>query len=143
MSLDVVILAAGKGTRMRSGLAKVLHTLAGRSLIQHVVHAASELKPRHIAVVVGHQADDVKDHLGDGPTWVEQTEQLGTGHAVRLAMEPLPGDGVVRSGLLRTHPPRGGARPVRLRNQPRPGHRLQSDFLVERHPVVALDRRAR
>ena len=95
MSLDVVILAAGKGTRMRSRLAKVLHPLAGSSLIQHVVAAANGLTPRHTAVVVGHQAEDVKNHLGEGPTWIEQTEQLGTGHAVKLAMEPLPGDGIV------------------------------------------------
>ena len=90
MNLDVVILAAGKGTRMRSNHAKVLHTLAGRSLVQHVVHTASTLQPARLAVVVGHQAAEVMAHLGDGPVWVQQADQLGTGHAVRLAMQALP-----------------------------------------------------
>ena len=89
MNLDVVILAAGKGTRMRSNHAKVLHTLAGRSLVQHVVHTASTLQPARLAVVVGHQAAEVMAHLGDGPVWVQQAQQLGTGHAVRLAMQAL------------------------------------------------------
>ncbi len=90
MTLDVVILAAGKGTRMCSKHAKVLHTLAGRSLIQHVVNTTHTLQPSRLAVVVGHQAEEVKSHLGDGPVWVHQTEQLGTGHAVKLAMQALP-----------------------------------------------------
>jgi len=95
MNLDVVILAAGKGTRMRSQHAKVLHELAGSSLIQHVVSAATELAPRNLALVVGHQAEEVQEHVGEGPIWVQQTQQLGTGHAVKLAMEQLPGDATV------------------------------------------------
>lgn len=95
MNLDVVILAAGKGTRMRSQLAKVLHPLAGRPLIQHVVDAAAPLKPRNLAIVVGHQAEDVQAYLGDGPIWIHQAQQQGTGHAVKLAMAQLPGDGVI------------------------------------------------
>ena len=95
MNLDVVILAAGKGTRMHSQLPKVLHRLAGRSLLQHVVDAANTLSPRQTAIVVGHQAASVQAHIGEGPVWVEQSEQRGTGHAVQLAMQALPGDGVV------------------------------------------------
>ena len=94
MNLDIVVLAAGKGTRMRSNMAKVLHKLSGRSLITHVMSTAAQLSPRHIAVVVGHQAQDVMTHLGEGPVWVEQAEQLGTGHAVKLAMKSLASDGV-------------------------------------------------
>ncbi len=107
MSLDVVILAAGKGTRMRSNHAKVLHTLAGRSLLQHVVTTALTLQPQRLAVVVGHQAQEVMQHLGDGPVWVEQAEQLGTGHAVQLALQALPAtdgadvaDGAEKSGAV-------------------------------------------
>jgi bifunctional UDP-N-acetylglucosamine pyrophosphorylase/glucosamine-1-phosphate N-acetyltransferase len=95
MNLDVVILAAGKGTRMHSRLPKVLHRLAGRSLLQHVVAAADTLAPRQTAIVVGHQADAVQAHIGEGPVWVQQTQQRGTGHAVQLAMRELAGDGVV------------------------------------------------
>ncbi len=99
MNLDVIILAAGKGTRMRSAHAKVLHSLAGRSLIEHVVAAAQSLGPERMAVVVGHQADEVRNHLGEGPVWVQQQEQQGTGHAVKLAYEQLTdaaaADGVV------------------------------------------------
>ena len=74
---------------MRSQLAKVLHPLAGRPLIQHVVDAAQPLEPRTLAIVVGHQGDEVQACLGDGPVWVQQEEQLGTGHAVKLATQSL------------------------------------------------------
>lgn len=95
MNLDVVILAAGKGTRMRSQQAKVLHRLAGRPLLQHVVDTANELKPDHIAIVVGHQAAEVQAAIGEQPVWVLQQEQLGTGHAVKLALTQLSGEGTV------------------------------------------------
>ena len=94
-NIDVVILAAGKGTRMRSAKAKVLHELAGRPLLHHVLDAALTLEPRHIALVVGHQADSVRTCAGDTVKYVEQLEQKGTGHAVRLAMAELPTDGIV------------------------------------------------
>jgi bifunctional UDP-N-acetylglucosamine pyrophosphorylase/glucosamine-1-phosphate N-acetyltransferase len=94
LNLDVLILAAGLGTRMKSGLAKVLHRLSGRPLIAHVCRAASVLKPRHIFVVVGHQADEVKaavkSELGEEPArFVTQTEQRGTGDAVMAARGAL------------------------------------------------------
>lgn len=92
-ALEIVVLAAGKGTRMRSALPKVLHGLAGRSMLEHVLHTANQLRPKAIHVVVGHGADDVQAHIAancgtDNLHWVKQTEQLGTGHAVRTA---LPG----------------------------------------------------
>ncbi|MEC8499933.1 MAG: NTP transferase domain-containing protein, partial [Pseudomonadota bacterium] len=99
MHTDVVVLAAGKGTRMQSNTAKVLHQLAGKSLIHHVLETARTLKPRKVAVVIGHQGTEVQSALSavDQPAeivWVEQAEQLGTGHAVKLAKEHLPDDGV-------------------------------------------------
>lgn len=93
--LDVVILAAGKGTRMRSARPKVLHELGGKPLIEHVLSAASRLGPRTVAVVVGHESDAVRAGVDRDVIWVEQTEQLGTGHAVQQALPSLPGDGNV------------------------------------------------
>ncbi len=98
MPTDIVVLAAGKGTRMNSNIAKVLHPLAGRPLIHHVIGTAKRLQPRHIAVVIGHQGSEVRASFADddsGLLWVEQREQLGTGHAVKLAKEQLPNDGVM------------------------------------------------
>ncbi|MGI8469574.1 MAG: bifunctional UDP-N-acetylglucosamine diphosphorylase/glucosamine-1-phosphate N-acetyltransferase GlmU [Pyrinomonadaceae bacterium] len=88
--LDVLILAAGLGTRMRSNLAKVLHRLDGRPLVNHVCRAATALAPRKIYVVIGHQGEDARraileelDEAHSGFVW--QKEQLGTGHAVNSA----------------------------------------------------------
>jgi len=89
MTLDVLILAAGLGTRMKSRLAKVLHLLGGRPLIVHVCRSAGLLDPNSIFVVVGHQADDVKaavvTEFGKEAGFIEQREQLGTGDAVMAA----------------------------------------------------------
>ncbi|MBF0610051.1 MAG: UDP-N-acetylglucosamine diphosphorylase/glucosamine-1-phosphate N-acetyltransferase [Magnetococcales bacterium] len=89
-SLSIVILAAGLGTRMRSKVAKVLHPLAGKPLLAHVLEAARALHPRQILVVVGHQSETVKAAL-DAPdlTWVEQNPPLGTGHAVACAVAQM------------------------------------------------------
>lgn len=92
--LDVLILAAGLGTRMRSNLAKVLHLLDGRPLINHVCRTASALAPRKIYVVIGHQGEDVKTAVwkeldSDRVEFVWQKEQLGTGDAVNSAREFL------------------------------------------------------
>lgn len=96
MSLAVVILAAGKGTRMRSRLPKVLHPLAGRPMLQHVIDSARALEPSCIIVVHGHGGDQVKAAIpGDDLTWVEQAEQLGTGHAVAQAMPAIREDRVL------------------------------------------------
>ena len=93
-NLDVLILAAGLGTRMRSNLAKVLHQLDGRPLINHVCRTATALAPRKIYVVIGHQGEDVKTAVleeldTEHADFVWQKEQLGTGHAVNSAREFL------------------------------------------------------
>lgn len=94
--LHVVILAAGQGTRMRSDLPKVLHPLAGRPLLRHVVDTALDLDPAAVHVVHGHGSDSVRSALADAPvTWVEQGEQLGTGHAVQQALPAIPDDATV------------------------------------------------
>jgi bifunctional UDP-N-acetylglucosamine pyrophosphorylase / glucosamine-1-phosphate N-acetyltransferase len=90
MKPTVVILAAGLGTRMKSDLAKALHPLAGRPLIQHVLHAAAGVGPEKIVLVLGHQADKVRSAVGEfHPEIVLQAEQLGTGHAVQQAAETI------------------------------------------------------
>jgi bifunctional UDP-N-acetylglucosamine pyrophosphorylase / glucosamine-1-phosphate N-acetyltransferase len=123
MPLDVVIMAAGKGTRMKSALPKVLHRLGGKPLLQHVVETAAELKARSVVVIVGHQSDVVIDALNSmhhnlnainkiatkaintpdkaiNNSYLElnhvlQEPQLGTGHAVQQAVPKLPDDGMV------------------------------------------------
>ncbi len=91
MELHVVILAAGQGTRMKSDLPKVLHPLAGRPLLGHVIEAARKLDPAAIQVVYGHGGDRVRAALSDaGVDWIEQAEQLGTGHAVAQALPAIP-----------------------------------------------------
>ena len=91
----VVVLAAGEGTRMRSATtAKVLHELCGRSMLGHVVATARELQPEHLVVVVGHAREQVTAHLCEidpDARPVVQEQQLGTGHAVRVALDALPG----------------------------------------------------
>ncbi|MDR2876512.1 MAG: bifunctional UDP-N-acetylglucosamine diphosphorylase/glucosamine-1-phosphate N-acetyltransferase GlmU [Chromatiales bacterium] len=89
MSLNVIILAAGAGKRMRSALPKVLHPLAGRPLVEHVFRAAHALAPDRIHVVHGHGGDQLRARFENSPWplhWVEQAERLGTGHAVQQAM---------------------------------------------------------
>ena len=91
MSLHVVILAAGQGTRMRSSLPKVLHPIAARPMLEHVLEAAYALSPAQVHVVIGHGADSVRAQLAAHPvTWVLQAQQLGTGHAVLQAMPGIP-----------------------------------------------------
>ena len=88
--LEVVILAAGKGTRMRSSLPKVLHKLADKPLLQHVIDTAQTLEPHAVHVVYGHGGDLVKQAIDDEHIqWAEQSEQLGTGHAVEQAVGNL------------------------------------------------------
>ena len=89
MDLTVVILAAGKGTRMRSSLPKVLQPLAGKALVEHVIDTAAQLDPVEIRLVYGYGAEFMKTALADRELgWYLQAEQLGTGHAVKQA---LPG----------------------------------------------------
>ena len=94
MQLGIVILAAGQGTRMKSGLPKVLHPLAGRPLLGHVLDAAAALAPTRTVVVYGHGGERVPaafPERGDDTRWVEQTPQLGTGHALQQAVPHLDG----------------------------------------------------
>ena len=90
----VLVLAAGEGTRMRGGRTpKVLHELLGRTLLGHVVAADRALQPAHLVVVVGHAREQVTDHLSaidPSAQVVVQQQQLGTGHAVQVALESLP-----------------------------------------------------
>jgi len=96
MNCSVIILAAGQGSRMRSKLPKVLHTLADRTLLEHVCAAAKQLNASKICVVYGHGGEQVRDHLQDQTIeWAEQTEQLGTGHAVTQAMPKIIDTGKV------------------------------------------------
>lgn len=89
MILDIVILAAGQGTRMRSALPKVLHPVAGKPMLGHAIDCARTLSPRRIHVVIGHGAEQVRSRLDASDIhWVMQEQQLGTGHAVAQA---LPG----------------------------------------------------
>jgi bifunctional UDP-N-acetylglucosamine pyrophosphorylase/glucosamine-1-phosphate N-acetyltransferase len=89
--LHVVILAAGQGKRMKSRLPKVLHRLAGRTLLEHAVAATRKLDPAAIHTVYGHGGQQVRDaHPDLGVQWVEQREQRGTGHAVEQAMPAIP-----------------------------------------------------
>jgi len=86
MSFSVVILAAGKGTRMYSDLPKVLHPLGGKPMVKHVIDTCKELGAENIHLIYGHGADEMKLALADEPVhWIEQKEQLGTGHALAQA----------------------------------------------------------
>ena len=99
-ALDVVIMAAGKGTRMKSSMPKVLHRLAGKALVQHVMDTARSLQARHTIVITGHGAEQVEAALqqanpGDGLQFARQMPQLGTGHAVQQTVPLLTDDAVV------------------------------------------------
>jgi bifunctional UDP-N-acetylglucosamine pyrophosphorylase/glucosamine-1-phosphate N-acetyltransferase len=99
--VDVVIMAAGKGTRMKSRLPKVLHRLAGRALLAHVTGTAARIGARHVVVVTGHGAAEVEASMSSGNgvgaalQFARQEPQLGTGHAVQQAVPLLPEDGTV------------------------------------------------
>jgi bifunctional UDP-N-acetylglucosamine pyrophosphorylase/glucosamine-1-phosphate N-acetyltransferase len=101
-AVDVVIMAAGKGTRMKSRLPKVLHRLGGRPLIEHVIDTAVALAARRTIVITGHGAEGVEQWLRQSaeaagrpaPDFVRQEPQLGTGHAVQQVVPVLPDDGI-------------------------------------------------
>ncbi len=93
--INVVILAAGKGTRMKSDLPKVLHPLAGKPLLAHVLAAADSLAPQTICVVYGHGGEMLPQRMArEDLAWARQEPQLGTGHAVQQAMPHLAQDGI-------------------------------------------------
>ncbi len=94
MTIQTVILAAGQGKRMHSDVPKVLHLLAGKAVLEHVIDTALVLAPDSKPVVVyGHQGNALKSYLADRPViWAHQTEQLGTGHALQQAMSHIKGN---------------------------------------------------
>ncbi len=135
--LAVAILAAGKGTRMKSSLPKVLHPLGGRSLVEWVLQGLREMAVERTLVIVGYQAEAVKTALADQPQveFVEQREQLGTGHAVQQVLpylQDFDGDLLVLNGdvpllraatladLVRTHQDKGNAATVLTAHLPNP-----------------------
>ncbi|EHJ62548.1 bifunctional UDP-N-acetylglucosamine diphosphorylase/glucosamine-1-phosphate N-acetyltransferase GlmU [Novosphingobium pentaromativorans] len=89
--LAVVVLAAGKGTRMKSNLHKVLHPIAGRPMLEHLMASAAELSPQRQVVVAGHGLEQLERALGESVTFAVQEPQLGTGHAVQQAQGALQG----------------------------------------------------
>jgi len=96
MKLSIIILAAGLGKRLQSDLPKVLHQLADKSLIRHVLDTALTLKPDNIQIVYGYKGEQVREALADvNVNWVEQAQQLGTGHAVAQAMPQIADDAMV------------------------------------------------
>ena len=108
--LAVAVLAAGKGTRMKSALPKVLQPLGGKSLVERVLNVTDALKADRRIAIIGYCSDQVRAALADYPQleFAEQTEQLGTGHAIQQLLEPLvnfEGELVVLTGdspLMRT-----------------------------------------
>lgn len=91
--LNIVILAAGKGSRMYSNLPKVLHPIGGKPMLERVIDTASKLTPENIVVIYGHGGEQVKATISQDVIWAEQTEQLGTGHALKMALPHLPNTG--------------------------------------------------
>ncbi|MBP0000990.1 MAG: bifunctional UDP-N-acetylglucosamine diphosphorylase/glucosamine-1-phosphate N-acetyltransferase GlmU [Cyanobacteria bacterium SID2] len=133
----VAILAAGRGTRMKSSLPKVLHPLGGRSLIERVLDSCRSIEPKRIFVIVGYQGEQVKKALDRYPNveFVEQAQQLGTGHAVQQViphLEGFTGDLLVLNGdvpllrsntlenLLNTHRERDNAATILTAQHPSP-----------------------
>ena len=149
-----VVLAAGKGTRMKSNRAKVLHTLCGVPMVNYVIEALKPLAPERLLVVVGHQAELVEAVLPDEAEPVLQREQLGTGDAVRVALEALGdeeegvllvvnGDGPLISartldGLVERHRSAGVGATVLVAEleDPRGLGRVVEDAGVDRKSVV-------
>ena len=89
MSNYAIILAAGKGTRMKSDLPKVMHKVAGITMLEHVFRSVQAISPKKTVTVIGHKAELVRQVLGDATSFVLQEEQLGTGHAVMMAEKDL------------------------------------------------------
>ncbi len=96
MNIEVVVLAAGQGSRMKSDLPKVLHPIAGKPMLAHVLDTARSVKADAFHVVIGHGSDKVKSQFQDTANlqWAMQLEQKGTGHAVMMALENLAASGV-------------------------------------------------
>ena len=91
MSLKVIILAAGQGTRMKSELPKVMHRVCGLPMLEHVIRN-TEIDNSEAVVVIGHKSDVIRDYFADSVEYAYQTEQLGTGHAVMMAIDHIADD---------------------------------------------------
>ncbi|SEN64203.1 bifunctional UDP-N-acetylglucosamine diphosphorylase/glucosamine-1-phosphate N-acetyltransferase GlmU [Lihuaxuella thermophila] len=102
--LYAIVLAAGKGTRMKSQKHKVLHPVCGKPIIDHIIGQLSELNTAKTILVVGHQAESIKEYLGDKVRFVEQKEQLGTAHAVMQAKPLLENETGITLVLNGDHP---------------------------------------
>ena len=89
MQRNAIILAAGKGTRMKSKKYKVLHEVAGKPMVEHVLTNVKKADVNQIVTIVGHGAEQVKETLGNQSLYSYQNEQLGTAHAVKMAEEHL------------------------------------------------------
>jgi bifunctional UDP-N-acetylglucosamine pyrophosphorylase / glucosamine-1-phosphate N-acetyltransferase len=155
-AVDVVIMAAGKGTRMKSRLPKVLHRLAGRALVQHVADTAAAVHARRIVVVTGNGAAEVEAALtawaqGRGlavPAFVRQEPQLGTGHAMQQAAPVLPDDGItlilngdvplIEASTLQSLVDRGGGRALALLTVQMPEPRGYGRILRDGDKVKAI-----
>ena len=139
-STRVIILAAGKGTRMKSELPKVLHPLAGRPLIDYAIAGTRELDPERIVLVVGHGAEQVRAHCGSDVSSVLQEPQLGTGHAVQQALPHIAGfdgDVVITYGDM---PLLAGATLARLRDARRAAGCACTLLTAQRVPPPAFGR---
>ncbi|MBN2358444.1 MAG: NTP transferase domain-containing protein [Deltaproteobacteria bacterium] len=139
-STRVIVLAAGKGTRMKSELPKVLSPLAGRPLIEYAVASARQLDPERIVLVVGHGAEQVRAACGAGVEYVMQEPQLGTGHAVQQALPHVAGfdgDVVITYGDM---PLLAGATLERLRAARRAAGCACTVLTAHRDPPPAFGR---
>ncbi|MCO5567273.1 hypothetical protein L7F22_020963 [Adiantum nelumboides] len=154
-----IVLAAGAGSRMRSAVPKVLHTMGGRSLLGHAVHAVAGLDAQHLVVVVGHEREQVRaalagtaDELGHEVLTAVQEQRLGTGDAVRCGTTALPAD--LRGTVLVTygdvpaarhpHPGRAGRGARVVVGRGHPGHhRPRRPERLRPHPARRRQRRAR
>jgi len=159
MDLNVVILAAGKGTRMKSRLPKVLQPLANKPLLSHVLQTSLRLKATRVIVVYGHGGDLVKEQIssqfpGSPIEWVEQREQLGTGHAVKQALPqlqensrtlvlygdvPLTGEDTLNRFLNQVSPGQCGVLTVKLPNPKGYGRIIRDHAGVVREIVEEKD----
>ena len=159
MDLNVVILAAGKGTRMKSRLPKVLQPLAKKPLLSHVLQTSLRLNATRVIVVYGHGGEQVKDQIssqfpGSPIEWVEQREQLGTGHAVKQALPqlqdnsrtlvlygdvPLTGDDTLNRFLNQVSPGQCGVLTVKLANPKGYGRIIRDHAGVVREIVEEKD----
>ena len=93
MAFSVVVLAAGKGTRMKSALPKVLHKVGGVAMVQRIINTVEQMQASAVHLVYGHGGDLLKQHVsGNNLNWCLQAEQLGTGHAVQQAADHVKDD---------------------------------------------------